>query len=62
MADDSSDNDFMPPKHAEIRPKPKSVVFEGSKKSKAIVDVDDNSDDDFIPPKQVHIRLSKRKR
>ena len=54
MADDGSDDDYMPPKHAQIRPKPKGVVG-GSKKTKVIV-ADDNSDDDFMLPKYAEIR------
>ena len=40
VADENSDDDFMPPKRAQVRRKARKVV------------ADENSDDDFMPPKR----------
>jgi len=46
---DHSDDDFMPPKRGNVRPK-----FKSAGASKAVAD--ENSDDDFMPPKRGNFR------
>ena len=51
VADEDSDDDFMPSTRAQIRPKAKSGA------SKRAVIADEDSDDDFMPPtRQAEIR------